>query len=59
MRKNVKKLTASALLLALLFGTNPLFAAQSISELKNKQSDINSSIESNKKKLEATSDKKI
>ena len=44
MRKNVKKLTASALLLALLFGTNPLFAAQSISELKNKQSDINSSI---------------
>ena len=59
MRKNVKKLTASALLLALLFGTNPLFAAQSISELKNKQSDIDSSIESNKKKLEATSDKKI
>ena len=59
MKKNLKKLTSSALLLALIFGANPVFAGESISELKSKQSNINSSIESNKKKLEATSDKKI
>ena len=59
MKKNLKKLTSSALLLALIFGANPVFAGESISELKSKQSNINSSIESNKKKLEITSDKKI
>ena len=59
MKKNLKKLTSSALLLALIFGANPVFAGESISELKSKQSNINSSIESNKKKLETTSDKKI
>ena len=59
MKKNLKKLTSSALLLALIFGANPVFAGESISELKSKQSNINSSIESNEKKLEATSDKKI
>lgn len=60
MRKIAKKLIASSLLLSLLTLSTSAFAEEkSISELKDKQGNINSSIQANKGKLKATEDKKI
>lgn len=60
MRKIAKKLIASSLLLSLVTLSTSAFAEEkSISELKDKQGNINSSIQVNKGKLKATEDKKI
>lgn len=60
MRKIAKKLIASSLLLSLVTLSTSAFAEEkSISELKDKQGNINSSIQANKGKLKATEDKKI
>lgn len=60
MRKIAKKLIASSLLLSLVMLSTSAFAEEkSISELKDKQGNINSSIQANKGKLKATEDKKI